>query len=184
MHHIIVKIRIKRRKTMELNYFMQKLFQMLNKSTSLNISAIETDDFFRDTLLVKLKDGNLYELKCRKIKKQQQYVAEEERSRCRKVINAFEELFQTEGSMMIDIGEYGFVKMGDYEYPYGFDDVRFYTDSKNMFVELWMDWLYIHLLRMTEGTPLGQLDYEDILQNLPKEKQEIVRRVSKIVYFS
>lgn len=103
---------------------------------------------------------------------QQQYITKEEHSKCRKIMGAFKELFKTEGSIMIDMGKYGFAKMENYEYPYGFEQTRFYTDSKNMFVELWMDWLYIYLPKMTEGTPLSIMDFDDILRNLSREKQE------------
>jgi len=114
--------------------------------------------------------------------KQQQYITKEEHRRCRKVMKTFRELFITEGSIVADVGKYGFIKMEHYEFPYGFDNFRFYTDSKTMFKELWMDWMYIHLIKMTEGTPISKLDYYDIFKALPEQKRNELLRKKK--YFA
>ena len=49
---------------MDLNYFKDKLFDLLNECDELDLSDIRTDDK-RDTFTVRTADGSIFELLCR-----------------------------------------------------------------------------------------------------------------------
>ncbi len=51
---------------MELNYFKDKLFDLLNESDELDLSDIIADDK-RDTFTVAASDGSVFELLCQKM---------------------------------------------------------------------------------------------------------------------
>ena len=51
---------------MDLNYFKDKLFDLLNDSDDLNIADIVTDDR-RGLFTVSTMDGSTFELLCRKL---------------------------------------------------------------------------------------------------------------------
>lgn len=99
------------------------------------------------------------------------YITEDEREKCRKIVNAFEELFAQIDGMVLDAGKYGFLKVQYYNYPDGFDEVTCYTDSQSLFKELWQEWRNTQLLDFAQGTPMEEMDYEDIFHCLPKETQ-------------
>ena len=50
---------------MDLNYFKDKIFDLLNESDELDLSDIRTDDK-RDTFTVRTADGSVFELLCQK----------------------------------------------------------------------------------------------------------------------
>lgn len=52
---------------MELNFFKDKLFDVLNESNTLNIADIRASDLF-NTFTVETADGSLFEIECRQIK--------------------------------------------------------------------------------------------------------------------
>lgn len=49
---------------MELNYFKDKLFDILNETDDLDISDISADDR-NDRFLIYLADGSVFEVECR-----------------------------------------------------------------------------------------------------------------------
>ena len=101
-----------------------------------------------------------------------EYISEEERKKCRRVAEAFAELDEEKVSV-VEIGRFGFLRLLYYQYPYGFDDAISYCDSKELFEDLWYDWLYEHLQKIADENPaLLELDYEDMLTELPEEKQK------------
>ena len=55
---------------------------------------------------------------------------------------------------------------------FGFDTAYIFVDSRSLFDDLWREWLYTQLLNLAEGTPMQDMDYEDIFKCLPKEKQK------------
>lgn len=55
------------------------------------------------------------------------YITDTEKKRCREVAAAFEELYRDEDIVVLDAGNYGYVKLQYYEAPYGFSDVMVYT---------------------------------------------------------
>ncbi len=51
---------------MELNYFKDKLFDLLNESDELGIAELNVEDR-KNLLTVGTKDGNVFELVCREV---------------------------------------------------------------------------------------------------------------------
>ena len=107
----------------------------------------------------------------------QVYISEEERRKCKKVADAFAELYEMENILVVDAERYGYVKLQYYKPPHGFEDVVTYTDSKVMFEGLWQEWLDTKLYLIAKGTPLMESGYEGIFNSLTKEKQtELIER--------
>ncbi len=113
--------------------------------------------------------------------KKEEYITDEEREKCRRVADAFAELYEQTDIIVLDAGEYGFVKLQYYMRPYSFDNLATYTDSQSLFDDLWDDWFDIHLLSLALGTPDMELDYDEILKRLPKGRQDEL--LSKKTYF-
>ena len=109
----------------------------------------------------------------------QVYITEEEREKCRKVIDAFEELYEIEDEdiLLVDAGRYGFVKLQCYTPSYGFEELDTYTDSHSLFEGLWEEWLSLNVFLLARKMQLDEILYEDLFNNLPKEKQsELIGR--------
>ncbi|MDE6221390.1 MAG: hypothetical protein K2G51_13365 [Lachnospiraceae bacterium] len=104
----------------------------------------------------------------------QKYITDEEHMKCRKVADAFVELDNEDIDIVVaDAGRYGFVRLLYYDESYGFDKAVCYTDSTTLFNDLWKDWLHEQLFQIAlENPPLMDLDYEEIFQTLPEEKQK------------
>lgn len=49
---------------MDLNYFKDKIFELINETDSIDINDIDTDDR-NNTFTVSLFDGSAFELECR-----------------------------------------------------------------------------------------------------------------------
>ena len=69
------------------------------------------------------------------------YITAEEQKKCKKVAEAYAELYEIENILVLDVGRYGFVKLQYYRPPHGFEDVITFTDSRGMFENLWQEWL-------------------------------------------
>ena len=109
----------------------------------------------------------------------QVYITEEEREKCRKVIDAFSELYEIEDEdiLLVDAGRYGFVKLQCYTPSYGFEELDTYTDSNSLFEGLWDEWLNLNVFLLAREMRLDEVLYEEIFDHLPKEKQtELIRR--------
>ena len=107
------------------------------------------------------------------------YITEEEREKCRKVIDAFAELYEIEDEdmLVVDVGRYGFVKLQCYTPSYGFEELDTYTDSNSLFEGLWDEWLNLNVFLLAREMQLKEVIYEEIFNALPKEKQsELIGR--------
>ena len=102
----------------------------------------------------------------------EKYITDDEREKCRKVADAFAELYEIENILVVDAGRYGFVKLQYYRPPQGFEDAITFTDSRSMFENLWEEWLDTQLFLLAKGTPMAGMGYNEIFRCLPKEKQE------------
>ena len=102
----------------------------------------------------------------------EKYITDDEREKCRKVADAFAELYEIENILVVDAGRYGFVKLQYYRPPQGFEDTNTFTDSRSMFEILWEEWFDTQLFLLAKGTPMAEMGYNEIFQCLPKEKQE------------
>ena len=107
----------------------------------------------------------------------QVYITEEERAKCKKVAEAFTELYEMADIVVVDVGRYGFVMLKYYTPPHGFEEDATFTDSKALFEGLWQEWLDMKLYFMAKGTSLIETGYKGIFESLSKEKQsELIGR--------
>ena len=71
----------------------------------------------------------------------EKYITDGEREKCRKVADAFAEMYEIENILVVDAGRYGFVKLQYYRPPQGFEDAITFTDSASLFDNLCEEWL-------------------------------------------
>ena len=100
------------------------------------------------------------------------YITEEQRAKCRKVADAFAELYELTDVMVADAGRFGFIRLQWFNEGEGFDSAMAFSDSLELFEELWRIWYEHEVLMPVLGTPLEELDYDEIFQTLPKDRQE------------
>ncbi|MCM1345318.1 MAG: hypothetical protein NC246_15965 [Muribaculaceae bacterium] len=103
---------------------------------------------------------------------QETYISKEEREKCRRVMDAFSGKFEDEDLLVFDGGRYGFVKVQYFKLPMGFDSVFTFFKGEDLFNDLWEDWYNSRLLEYAMGTPMVEMDYDQIFRCMPKEKQE------------
>ena len=108
------------------------------------------------------------------------HISEDERLICRRVADAFAEMYSLD-LMVLDAGQYGFVKLQYYKHPFGFDETGIFTSGRDLFDDLWGEWYSLRLLALTKGTPLAELDYQDMFRCLPENQQKEI--LGKREYF-
>lgn len=96
----------------------------------------------------------------------------EERGKCRKVMEAYTELYEKSDVLVVEAGKYGFVKLQYFNLHKGFDCAIAFKDSQSMFDDLWEEWYETYLLDFTKGTPMAEMDYGDMFKCLPEEKKK------------
>ena len=105
------------------------------------------------------------------------YITEEERVKCKKVADAFAELYDMADIVVVDVGRYGFVMLKYYMPPHGFEEDATFTDSIALFEELWQEWLNMKLYLLAKNTPFLEKGYKGVFESLPEEKQtELIGR--------
>ncbi len=104
----------------------------------------------------------------------QEYITEEEKVKCRKIMEVYKELYEESDLLVLDAGRYGFVKLQYYRESDGFENVKTYTESRKLFEDLWEEWLFIYVLKSVEGTPMQEREYEEIIASLPAERQKVI----------
>ena len=104
----------------------------------------------------------------------QVYITEGERAKCKKVAEAFTELYEMADIVVVDVGRYGFVMLKYYMPPHGFEEDETYTDSRALFEGLWQEWLDMKLYLMAKGTKKKKKGYKGVFESLPEEKQSIL----------
>ena len=65
------------------------------------------------------------------------FITEEQQAKCRKVADAFAELYEMTDVMVADAGRFGFVRLQWFSEGDGFDSAMAFSDSKELFEELW-----------------------------------------------
>ena len=108
---------------------------------------------------------------CIQTAKEQLYISDEEHAACLRVADAFSEMYSAD-LLVLDAGRYGFVKLQYFHPPFGYDETSIFTTGKDLFNDLWYEWLSSQILDITEDTPLAEINYQDILRCLPAEKQQ------------
>lgn len=105
------------------------------------------------------------------------YITEKERKKCQRVVDAYQELYQQEDIIVLDAGRFGFVKLQCYHCQYGFESAVIFTSSKELFYDLWEDWVHSKLFELVQGTPMATMEYEEIFQCLPlKIKEKFIKK--------
>ncbi|MFG6322247.1 MAG: hypothetical protein K1W41_12105 [Lachnospiraceae bacterium] len=104
--------------------------------------------------------------------KKQTYITGEERENCKRVTDAFADLFENEDLIVLDAGRFGFIKLQYFKFPFGFDTILAFYDCKSLFDDLWKEWLYTQLLNYAADTPMEEMDFPDILKCLPKDTRK------------
>lgn len=102
----------------------------------------------------------------------EKYITEEQRARCRKIADAFAELYDLTDVVVADAGRFGFVRLQWFSEGEGFDSAMVFSDGGELFEELWRIWYEHEVLTPVLGTPLAELDYDEIFQTLSKDRQE------------
>ena len=100
------------------------------------------------------------------------YITEAEKQKCKKVADAFAELYEIENIVVLDVGRYGFVKLQYYRETEGFQDMQTFTDSREMFENLWQEWLDTKLYLLAKDASMSVMGYGEVFQCLPEEKQK------------
>lgn len=98
------------------------------------------------------------------------YITEAEQKKCRKVADAFSELEDVD-IVVIDVGRYGFVKLQYYTPPTGFENDFTFTNSKELFEDLWEEWLHTQIIALAKEMGIDDIDYNVLFKQLPEEKQ-------------
>ena len=98
------------------------------------------------------------------------YITEAEQKKCRKVADAFSELEDVD-IVVIDVGRYGFVKLQYYTPPTGFENDFTFTNSKELFEDLWEEWLHTQIIALAKEMGIDDIDYNVFFKQLPEEKQ-------------
>lgn len=98
------------------------------------------------------------------------YITEAEREKCRKVADAFAELEDVD-IVVVDVGRYGFVKLQYYTPPMGFENDVTFTDSRELFEDLWEEWLHTQIVALAREMSIQNIDYDSVLMQLPEKKQ-------------
>ena len=99
------------------------------------------------------------------------YITKEEQKRCKKVVDAFTELYEMANIVVVDVGRYGFVMLKYYMPPHGFEEDETYTDSRALFEGLYQEWLNTRLCCIAKEMGMDDILYERVFESLPKEKQ-------------
>ena len=90
------------------------------------------------------------------------YITEEERAKCKKVAEAFLELYEMADIVVVDVGRYGFVMLKYYMPPHGFEEDETFTDSRTLFDALWQEWLHTMLYLAAKEMQLNDILYKDV----------------------
>lgn len=99
------------------------------------------------------------------------FITQEEQKKCQKVVSAFEELYALYGDMTVaDAGRFGFVHLRWFD-GQSFSSSDVYTDSVELFNDLWEYWKEYHLLEPVKKTPLAELDYDELYELLKSDEK-------------
>lgn len=110
-------------------------------------------------------------------------ISADERNKCKKVIDAFGELFALQEDMLaVDAGKHGILLMY-YFNGKNFEFNELFTDSRALFEELWSDWMEYYLLSPVLGTAASELDFEELYEILPKEQKEELARKKQAFWY-
>ena len=99
------------------------------------------------------------------------YITETERKKYRRVADAFAELEDAD-VVVVDAGRYGFVKLQYYTPPIGFENDFTFTDSRELFEDLYEEWLHTQLIVFAGEMSIQDIDYDSVFKQLSEGKQK------------
>ncbi len=107
------------------------------------------------------------------------YISDEEHEKCRRVVEAFAELEDVD-IVVVDVGRYGFVKLQYYTPPTGFENDFTFTDSKELFEDLYEEWLHTQLIALAGEMNVSDIEYDDIYRRLTEEQHRKLEEQKKV----
>lgn len=107
------------------------------------------------------------------------YITETERKKCRRVADAFAELEDAD-VVVVDAGRYGFVKLQYYTPPIGFENDFTFTDSKELFEDLYEEWLHTRIIAFAGEMNVNDIVYDDIYRRLTEEQHRELEEQKKV----
>lgn len=107
------------------------------------------------------------------------YISDEEHEKCRRVAEAFAELEDVD-IVVVDVGRYGFVKLQYYTPPTGFENDFTFTDSKELFEDLFEEWLHTQLVALAGEMNVNDIEYDDIYRRLTEEQHRKLEEQKKV----
>ena len=107
------------------------------------------------------------------MKKKQVILTEEERERCLRVVDAFQEYFDDLGDTTVaDCGKFGMLWLRWYDGE-EFGAQEMHHNAADLFDALWTGWLEHQLLTPVLGTRAAEMEYEELYDILPPEMKKI-----------
>lgn len=96
----------------------------------------------------------------------------EVRSQCKRVADAFQEIYEMYGDMcVLDAEKFGFVVLCWFGGS-SFDENAVYKEPQELFDDLWEMWLDYKLLHSVLGTGREEIDYEQLYTELPENTKK------------
>ena len=75
---------------------------------------------------------------------------------------------------------YGFVKLQYYTPPTGFENDFTFTDSKELFEDLYEEWLHTQLVALAGEMNVNDIEYDDIYRRLTEEQHRELEEQKKV----
>ncbi len=100
-----------------------------------------------------------------------EYISDEEREKCRKVVSAYEEEFEKMDMLVLEAGKYGFYKLLFSIFPIDVVNATLFTSAKELFDDLWIEWMKEQLITLLKDTPMIELSYDEMFESLSKDTQ-------------
>lgn len=70
------------------------------------------------------------------------------------------------------LGRYGFVKLQYYSKERGFENDFIFTNSRDLFENLWQEWRDTMLIQRAMDTSMQGMDYDEIFDCLSEQEQK------------
>lgn len=109
-------------------------------------------------------------------------ITAQEREKCRRVADAFGELYEKEDICIADAGSHGFVKLQYFEQPDRFEAAQLYNDSGRLFESLWREYHESVLLELAGKHGFPEMPYGEIEQKLSDVEQSAIRQKREEFY--
>ena len=72
---------------------------------------------------------------------------------------------------MLEAGKYGFYKLLFSIFPIDVVNATLFTSAKELFDDLWIEWMKEQLITLLKDTPMIELSYDEMFESLSKDTQ-------------